>query len=396
MLEKELWNYYQTNNLKLPQNSKWRYFKFRLLNSRWLTLKIRNEKQLKKYCLKYLPLEIYYSTSEFLNPLKAENPSYQIADRLFLRNKYLTFDLDNEDFNVACSDALKLIRELDYPLKEIHFTGGKGLRLLFDVPRITAETPKRREELTIEQREKIVDGLSHIESIDSQITIDMNRIIRFPGSVHRTTLFICKHIDVNQLHNPGSILTDAMIEREGNFSHQNAITEEERTGLISSSFKSYKFMDAMVSGCNGLYAPFLIFHKSRFRKKIIKNLQKVYNLSDFYIFDTEKYKVALCCKTVDKRRYLKIARFCKAKNLRILEHYDHQWIRTSSIINGGGGVIENKPHFKEIIGSEYGYTNHHSKPHLQYLQSIGIDIDYPNLCGTKNKIKISVMNNDNP
>ena len=81
-------NYYETAPLVLLPFPSWRIFKVQKFDGGWeiINNQIRSVEQLRKCLIKLTPLNVFQSTSCWLNPLRIEKGSYKIADKLFLNN----------------------------------------------------------------------------------------------------------------------------------------------------------------------------------------------------------------------------------------------------------------------------------------------------------------------
>jgi DNA primase catalytic subunit len=212
--------YAYTNNLVLPYNSKWRQFKIRLLNGKFLTVKkrIRNINDLKKVLLEFIPIDIYYSVSQWINPtvvsfnsFKGIKSGYELAYNLFL-NGDLVFDIDGKGNNLiekiedAKSKTIKLIdilKEMGFNDFRIVFTGSKGFRI--DVLDYKFEgyenlLPNQRMWAYYMEKKKIVDKAKEKGGVFCyNVSLDIKRIVRLIGSINSKTGYICSII--NNLEN---------------------------------------------------------------------------------------------------------------------------------------------------------------------------------------------------
>lgn len=198
MIKEELREYYETAKLWLPENSGWRFFKVILQNKRCIYIKdrIHSTKILRKHLLKMidkgdLPYHIYYSSSTFLNPTTAEKQDFKYGDRIFLYND-LVFDVDEKTLDEAKATTEKILafmeNEKGYFLKYILFTG-RGFHIVYkDLNPISKPEPYQREIDTRNKRVYLVQQMkkSGIDW-DSEITVDMNRVIRLPNTINMKT-----------------------------------------------------------------------------------------------------------------------------------------------------------------------------------------------------------------
>ena len=79
---------------------------------------------------------------------------------------------------------------------------------------------------------------------------------------------------------------------------------------------------------------------------------------------------------------MRILRHARASNLNSFQKYKHSWIRTSNIIGNDGNNIEEKPKFVDVIENPEYRHHFHSRPHIDYLTSLGVHVNnYDNIFG---------------
>jgi len=102
-LNKEVVEYYLSEDFKpiIPDKCNFRHFKVKTFNGTWRKIpeKINSRDDLVKWIIKFGGVDVYYSTSQWLNPHKISSKggsgTYHIADNLLL-NHDLVFDIDAE------------------------------------------------------------------------------------------------------------------------------------------------------------------------------------------------------------------------------------------------------------------------------------------------------------
>ena len=123
-----------------------RHFRFLLPNGRFFKIKdaIRSPKDLQRWLIKLQPLDVYYSTSTYLDPTSVASRPKKSTDYWGPGNVILghdvAFDLDRRPLSIfnlerARKDAVRLLDLLsdqNYPLKYAAFSGSKGFHLVFD------------------------------------------------------------------------------------------------------------------------------------------------------------------------------------------------------------------------------------------------------------------------
>ena len=139
--------YYQTSQIVLRDNPQWRLFKMQLEDGSWFTIKnqIRNPEQLRKILIEKVPINVYCSTSTWLNPLKIEHPSYAIADRIFLDNDVF-IDIDHHDVKTF-NDTIDWMKKAGYELI-MTVDSGEGFHQYYKCPdKIIEPNPIKRYKL---------------------------------------------------------------------------------------------------------------------------------------------------------------------------------------------------------------------------------------------------------
>jgi hypothetical protein len=153
-------------------------------------------------------LDVYYSTSTWLNPHKLGRRSEEdIYDSLFLKND-IFFDIDFKPFSAenlekARQEAIILLaylRSRRIPVKYMAFSGSKGFHISCQDSKSYAGNPLQRELATLEARKALV---AEVESegikIDGKITADTRRIVRVPGTVNSKSGYMCRLVDEDEL-----------------------------------------------------------------------------------------------------------------------------------------------------------------------------------------------------
>lgn len=207
--------YYQEANFILPSYSFWRMFKFKLINN-WLRLRkrVRDVSTLRQALLKFVPLDIYYSVSLWLNPSVVSynvfnkfKGGYNLAYNLFFDGD-LIFDIDGEGKTIEekIEDAknktlknIEILKSLGYKNLRIVFTGGKGFRI--DV--LDYRFPREKYNLLPNQvmwcyyfhKKQIVDEVRELGGkFCYDVSLDIKRVIRLIGSVNSSTGYVCSAV----------------------------------------------------------------------------------------------------------------------------------------------------------------------------------------------------------
>ena len=391
--EQEIRSYYKDAKLILKPNSNWRLYKMQLRNGCWIKIKnqIREPEQLREILIKETPINVFSSTSSWLNPLNVEHPSYKYADRVLLGN-LVFIDIDehnNKVFNEVLEYFERNPRYKFWKAKD----SGNGYGIYYeDTKKISIKDPhKRIRWLRLERIKLLMDMVNKgITAFDWRMVIDPFRISRVIGTLNEGEK-VCKEINA-PLQVEDSPERPKADERGRNLLPYTPPTEYQRsapTGLGASAH-FYIFIDSQIYGIKDKHCAYIMKRKEfsypRF-VKLLKKLQECHKLSDFYVFETEKHYAGLCLKGVDRIKFLRILRYAKATNLNSFQKYRHSWIRTSNIVGNDESDVEEKPKFIEVIEKPEYRHHFHSRPHIDYLDSLGVQVkDYNNLFGSnKNK-----------
>ena len=407
LTKKEISDYYKTAKLDLEPNPQWRLFKIQCHDGKWKIIRnqIRNPEQLRKILVKEAPINVFCSTSTWLNPLNIEKRSYKYADHLFLDN--LVF-VDIDEHNESEFNAVKRFfreRERYTHWKDVNSGNGYGL-YYFDTKKIEDPDPLKRLELVTRRRKRLAQEMKHAGiNFDWRMLVDPYRISRVIGTLNDGEK-ICHEID-----GPLSFSRETKNWSMKGKSlkalkpHHNTVQTGGQAGdrdIASWKLSDQYFfvaIDAQINGTRNKYCIFIIKPEDyKYRKfiKLLKKLQILYKLSDFYIFETKKgakkYYTALCLKGVDKERLLKILRRSRSINFGSFKKYNHAWIKTSRSIGNNGEVMNDQPVFKKVLEYDRNRHHFHSKPHLDYLNSIGVKTEkYKNLFGNQKQKKIIAL-----
>lgn len=419
--EEEIAKYYSNADLWLPECSTWRIFKFLLCNGLVINIKnqIRSKEQLRQFIVRYKPITIWYSVSRFLNPLRVRargQEHYKIADNIFL-GMDLIFDFDCEEHpDKARKDALKVvgyIRSLKdrYILEYSIFSGNKGCQVVYrDSAEYPHKLPEMREQAYMEDRHKLIekilvevfkvpqdliyDGkqfnnklIKGYTSLDCFISCDSRRVVRLPLSLAKSGN-LASFINLNKpLKNQIKIIIpespDSRLTKVGFLGNEGYVlaegkNTEDRAGIRSPAF--FKFVTNRVQGCKDNYTTMLKFQKCRYNKERLIKLGNMYNLKEWYIFDSGNYIWALNLKSVSRRRLEKIMKKSDASNVGEFLKYAHTHFRSSKLSDDEGNFIQ-EPKLIEIIQGDE--TGAHSRPHIFFMNAMGVKVNYSDLCGSE-------------
>jgi len=358
--------------LILPPRPQFRQFKVCDVAGRWRTVKwrIRTASDLRRRVQALRGVDVYYSTSLWLNPTKlvpSPRPgTWMVADRCLI-GADLVFDFDAE---TPVTDAgLETVRlaaitivdlmaaHREYRLQYAAFTGHKGFRLAYyDLELARGPAPYRIE--TVRARRKALIVALHTAwqqtgpalaaravwpIFDEVITTDPMRIIRVLGSVHRATGCLSVPVTLHALrHAPlASFRRFPFEEPQGPESPvHGAMTTKQASPPRRPHFPSLYlpgdvpgpaspgafFITNNVLGTKGGYVPLLLYQAGRRVHRELKRLQAAYRLGPAYVFETPTGTAVLFLKVVQRRRLLKILAASTANNQHATGRYKMSWL----------------------------------------------------------------------
>ncbi|BCU68549.1 DNA primase [Sulfolobales archaeon HS-7] len=194
--------YYSSANFQLPDDMSLREFAFQLMDREGYVrnLQFLTQEQFKNFVRENIPFHMFYSVGKYRNPASKEfeDMNWLGSDLLFdldadeicegnqisLNNAQMSLqyvDLTVECLNKVYAQAKQLrdIIENDFGLNyTIHFSGNRGFHVVVYCDLYCSQlTNKERKEIAYYVKTKGI-------AIDEQVTIDIRRLIRIPGSLN--------------------------------------------------------------------------------------------------------------------------------------------------------------------------------------------------------------------
>ena len=202
-----------------PEDFKWRQFRFMTFKGVWIKIprpkrRVRSKTKLASIIRSIAPRHAFYTALKFLDPSMLgprEVPAYCLGGDL-------VFDIDvlsdptriaMDQYKIAANYVLQLIdvlRELGYEDFFIVFTGFKGFHLHvpnFDPYEFLGILPSEvsRAEAEIRARKRITELITSKNiPIDQEVTRDIKRIVRLPGTLHGRTGLLALILDNAQIN----------------------------------------------------------------------------------------------------------------------------------------------------------------------------------------------------
>jgi len=341
----KIWYLLNISKIQLPWDSSKRQYKFLCYDGSWRKLRkqISRPEQLMPYIEKYSPLAIYFTLGRWQNPVKlgpkANIKGYRVTDHNLLSLDF-GIDIDDPDLEKARKKALKILNIIkkEYQPLYIAFSGTKGFHLVFKDHQKLSNTPKQREEQVLKNRKIFI--VKHLKNIKFDIDRSFNtrQVFKVPGTLVAKTGSVVQILTEEQLRKPIRYLIKNKIDFIDNIHRQGMlgrikrvakqmtygknnlpntsqrISEKERTCLISSpQYYFENFITNEVIGCKDKYVLFLHYPLGLNRyKKDIKRLIRVYRLERVFVFKDKEEITAVCCRTFDNRRLVKILNASKS------------------------------------------------------------------------------------
>jgi DNA primase catalytic subunit len=428
-IKKELEEFYANNlpDVSTITDLNKRHFRMVLPSGRFLKIPdiIRNQYDLQKWLLRLKPIDVYYSTSTWLNPTeikprpKKRGPNFTSSGILLYND--IIFDIDinplsKSNLDRARLDTLKVLDHLEsngYRCKYIAFSGSKGFHLAFeDHLHMAVRDPFDREQEIIDRRKKLVNDLDGIgQYIDGSVTCDTRRIVRVPGTINSKTGIACTilsrpdlEVSINVLirtlpalpsakkvphfNIPGLKTTRLFPSLLKILQPKNAtLTTGDENRQLQIGYYYTTYLQSNVLGIRSRHSVLLSF-QNRPMKKIesqITELIEEFKLTDVYLFRLPSRTQAISLKSVQRNRLQKILDQAHADNTSLLRKYNVTSIRVGPFVNEQLEELEPPIQFVKTITSvpEVNDSTYISSGHLNFLQKNSIHCyDYPRVHGS--------------
>lgn len=374
---------------------------FRILLPRGTFLKIRSrirsEKDLQKWLVRYRPSDVYYSTSCWLVPENiGRRERTPLSDNILLSSD-IVFDIDRSPFSsasleLARQDTLRLLAFCDnncLAVKYIAFSGSKGFHVVCEDPRKYDDpSPFVREDQAKEFRRGIIARvLAEDIVIDTKITADTRRIIRVPGTINSKTGYVCTVLSRQQLEKPVStILKYCPRAIDGtppipSWGDDRPLRGSRiiswlchRIGVRSKPPCRFSYSTFLVSTVPGtpLHIPLFTYPPgsriSRIERQL-KEVQQQYRLPDIYLYRSKTGIAAICLRTFPLRRLEKIIRASGSTNFGTLVTYKQVFFRIGEVRGEDQSLIAGPPEFVKTLPAPEADNNHAvSGPHYSFLR----------------------------
>jgi len=198
-------------------------YRWRALDGRWLTAqrRVKDHSSLLKATKDSVPLDIYISTSTWLEPIDLPRLKEKTRPPPILLDHLIVFDIDMRPFSrrrlesarlaaVSLRDWIKENTDLN-PL-HISFSGSKGFHLVYTEPDrslFAIPDPREREKAVRASRKILLRRvIENGHPVDPLITADTRRIIRLPGTLHGRTGWYCSRLNDGQIDEPLRVWVD--------------------------------------------------------------------------------------------------------------------------------------------------------------------------------------------
>jgi hypothetical protein len=366
-------------SFELPEHSHLRFWKFRFLNGSWKDVKnrIKTRNGMKLLLRRFDPVEVYYSACLFRNGE-------------FLSAPDIVFDIDNRNIGFARKYAIILFKWMKtdgFNLKQIHFTGSKGFRLIFEDPISNSSiTEASRYSNFILRRRALLKRVPKSTSLDKQISIDYKRVIRMVGSYNLKSGKKCVKINLKALYNPDEL--QAMTREVNSLTINTGVN---KAGLAFTPPYSYHTVSNRINGVRDSFVTLIIRRqKSLYRRSIIDVIKK-HNLGLLLRFDSDDLYYYVGLKPVSFDKCVKILKYSESLNLKKFVSDKQVFWRITPFKNGSN-TFNHVKYAKMINISDIMNV---SKPHIIILKNFFnitlADIQLPKnarLIGKPNSIAI--------
>lgn len=203
---------------RLPEKPHWRHWRFRCADGTWRKCQrtIKSVNNLRHACLEYAAIDVYYSTSAWLNPKNKSSKtltgkkgaSYAWADNnLLFSDLYFDFDASNindvSGLEIARQETL-WVAEQQKPdsVRYIQFTGGRGFGIEILKQTVLPAKSAARTAAVEKQRKLYINALQKqrvLATLDDDTTTDALRVKRCPGTPNSKTGRISRILSIDEL-----------------------------------------------------------------------------------------------------------------------------------------------------------------------------------------------------
>lgn len=317
-LNKQILKYYKSDAfmLELPSKSSFRHYRGKNIKGGWIKCprKISKPEQLKKWIIKNKLIDVYYSTSQWLNPVNIAEKS----DKDILIKHDLVFDVDESFSKKGINKALLTARKIfmvvspQYELKMFCFTGMKGFRLIFtdiiDLPK----DYRKRVNFIIQNRKIYIDKHLSKYTFDKDCTTDPYRIVRVLNTAHSNTGLVCTELHKSALFTDLDSVLKTIKNASGKKGVESfALCERSPKRALKhkkSAIKTKKYDKIFITNqiTKNRFVPFLKYSIQRGCKRELKRLHKTYDIGPLWLFKDEDFVYVCGIRTFQKRRLNKM------------------------------------------------------------------------------------------
>lgn len=373
--------------------------------------RIRSEKELQRWLIRYRPADVYYSTACWLVPENlGRRERTPVSDNIFL-SADIVFDIDRTPFSIenlelARKDTLQLVifcQEHHLPVKYVAFSGSKGFHVVCaDIRKYDNTDPLVREDMAKAVRKTILTGVqARGIPVDPKITPDTRRIIRVPGTINSRSGYVCTVLSEEQLSQPaGTILKyiprvndgTPLIPQRGDdrpLRGSRIISWLcHRFGVRSKPAGRFSYATFLTNSVpkTSLQIPFFAYPRHRGLAGIERELcyiQEMYGLSDILLYRSATGISAVCLRTFPLRRLEKIIGASASVNYGHLLKYHQLFFRVGEVKDEDQNVLEGPPaYIKTLPAGEAANGHFISGPHYRFLADFRTPlISYPRMHG---------------
>lgn len=374
----EILEYYKSQRFQpeLPSNPNWRHFRGINIKGGWRKCQriIKTPEQLKKWIIKEKLIDIWFSTSLWLDPRNIADRNEKPISEQILLGADLVFDIDRNFSIKGLKEAFNTTKKIysvvskDYKLKYFEFTGMKGFRLVFDYPTHLPKDPRKKIKFLEKNRKVYIDkSLLDIE-IDRDCTIDAFRIIRIIGTVNSKSSLVCRKLPKSALLKSFDEIRKYIVfpngkqaviplravkqEKEKSQKKKKPPQNKVKTGPWDAIFITNQV-------CKNRYTAIFKWPKESGYKRRLKRLHKIYDIGPVFVFEDEIHIYVYGIRTYQKRRLQKVYKASKSLLTNQFRKYRKNYFQV---------VPELK--FKEKI--DFKTKSYCSKAHYNYITSRGI------------------------
>ena len=383
-------------------------FRWRNVTGKWMQnkKKISKPSQLNISFRNKPPLDLYYGTAEWLEPVGLPRLREKNKPAPILLDHLVVFDIDKKPFcRLRLEQARKITSQLlkwlktneNLELLYVCYSGGKGFHVVMkdlDRNKFSIPDPREREKIVRQERKQLLHRVLDAGfEVDKTVTADTRRIIRVPTSLHGGTGWVCTIIEETLVHTPIKHWLNEIPRHDKSKKLKFWVPKTRRKKnkrprqkkLHPAEDKGSSIVVEASTHVNGtkdrsVLLAWLPEHWSEKRKNKFYNQLSQDGLSPCHIWKSENRELILVPLSLQKKQMMR-----KLKKLGLISVYSqyqklgHAWIEISPRQWENGEIDNDFTYLGVLESNRDKLPEPWSNPHLQLVQQLGGSVEMENL-----------------